>query len=186
MAQMDEATRSQLNRSMAALADGDRRVFDLVYRTLWPVLTELIAVISADRMIAEDIAQQAMLKILARVSTFDPCKDALAWSMTIAVNEYRSYRRKLGHHTVAKVAGDLAEPIDHDTPEAIAIRNNLVDAARAVLGKLRPQELEVVVAAIYEAERPPLTAAAFRKRLQRVLAHTRVIWKRYYGDDRTG
>lgn len=181
---MDEATRSQLNRSMAALADGDRRAFDLVYRTLWPVLTELIAVISADRMIAEDIAQQAMLKILARVSTFDPCKDALAWGMTIAVNEYRSYRRKLGHHTTAKVAGDL--PIDHDTPEAIAIRNNLVDAARTVLGKLRPQELEVVVAAMYEAERPPLTAAAFRKRLQRVLAHTRLIWKRYYGDDRTG
>ena len=26
----------------------------------------------------------------------------------------------------------------------------------------------------------------FRKRLQRALANSRVIWKKYYGDDRTG
>jgi hypothetical protein len=57
---------------------------------------------------------------------------------------------------VAKVAGDLAEPIDHDTLEAIAIRNNLVDAARTVLGKLRSQELEVVVAAMIESVATPL------------------------------
>jgi len=138
-------------------------------------------------MIAEDIAQQAMLKILARVSTFDRTKDALAWSMTIAINEYRSYLRKLG--TLARDQGGewvLAEPIDDDTPEAIAIRDNLTDAARAVLGKLPPQDLEVLVAAIYEGQRPPIAAAAFRKRLQRVLANTRLIWKRHYGDDRTG
>src|SRR6266851_1887698 len=83
---MDEATRSLLNRSMAALADGDRRAFDPVYRTLWPLLVRFITILSGDRMIAEDMAQQAMLKILARVSTFDRSKDAVAWSMTIAGN----------------------------------------------------------------------------------------------------
>ena len=137
-------------------------------------------------MIAEDMAQQAMLKILARVSTFDRSKDALAWSMTIAVNEYRSYRRKLGNRAADQGEWVLAEPTDDDTPEAIAIRNNLSDAARAVMGQLRPQDLEVVVAAMYEGQRPPLAATAFRKRLQRALANSRVIWKKYYGDDRTG
>ena len=183
---MDEVTRSQLNRSMAELADGERRAFDPVYRTLWPVLVRFVAVISGDRMIAEDMAQQAMLKILARVSTFDHSGDAVAWSMTIAINEYRSYRRKFGNRATTQGEWTLAEPTDDDAPEAIAIRDNLRDAARAVMGQLRPQDLEVVVAAMYEGQRPPLAATAFRKRLQRALANSRVIWKKYYGDDRTG
>ena len=61
---MDKVTRSQLNRSMAALADGDRSAFDAVYRTLWPMLAKFVAVMSKDRMIGEDVAQQAMLKRL--------------------------------------------------------------------------------------------------------------------------
>jgi len=183
---MDEAARRLLNRGMAALADGERDAFDPVYRTLWPLLVRLVAAISRDPMIAEDIAQQAMLKILARVSTFDRTKDALAWSMSIAVNEYRSYRRRLRTRAGDPREWVLAEPINDDTPEAIAIRDNLTDAARTVLGKLQQQDLEVLVAAIYEGQRPQITGAAFRKRLQRVLANTRLIWKRHYGDDRTG
>lgn len=183
---VDEATRSLLNRSMAALADGDRSAFDSAYRILWPLLVNVITAISADRMIAEDIAQQAMLKILARLSTFDRSKDALAWSMTIAVNEYRSYRRKLGNRAADQGDWILAEPTEGDTPEAIAIRNNLRDAVRAVIGELQPRDLEVVVAAMYDGQRPPLAAAAFRKRLQRAVAHTRLIWKRHHGNDRTG
>jgi RNA polymerase sigma factor (sigma-70 family) len=188
-APMDEATRNLLNRNMAALADGERRAFDPVYRTLWPVLVRFVAVMSTDRMIAEDIAQQALLRILGRASTFDRTKDALAWSITIAVNEYRSYRRK--HGKPGKPAADqrewaLAEPIDDDTPEAIALRDNLRDAARAVIGQLRPQDLEVVVASLYDGQRPPLLAAAFRKRLQRAVVNARTLWKRRHGDDRSG
>src|SRR5260370_5596880 len=99
---MDEATRSLLNRSMAALADGDRRAFDPVYRTLWPLLVRFVTVISGDRMMADDMAQQAMLKILARASTFDRSKDAVPWTMTIAANEYQSFRRKLANRTTGQ------------------------------------------------------------------------------------
>jgi RNA polymerase sigma factor (sigma-70 family) len=186
LAPMDEATRSLLNRSMAALADGERGAFDPAYRTLWPLLVKVITSISGDRMIAEDVAQQAMLKILARVSTFDRSKDALVWSMAIAVNEYRSYRRKLGNRAVDQGEWLMAAPPDFDTPEAITIRNNLREAAGAVMGQLQPRDLEVVVAAMYDSQRPPLAPAAFRKRLQRALANTRVIWKRLHGDDGTG
>lgn len=183
---MDEATRRWLNRSMSALADGERGAFDPVYRTVWPLLVKMITSLSGDRMIAEDVAQQAMLKILGRVSTFDCSKDALAWSMAIAVNEYRSYRRKLGNRARDQAEWLLAAPIDCDTPEAITIRNKLREAARAVVSQLQPRDLEVVVAAMYDSQRPPLAAAAFRKRLQRALANTRVIWKRLHGDDGTG
>lgn len=180
---MDEATRSLLNRSMAALADGDRNAFDLVYRTLWPLHVKMITGISRNRMVAQDIAQQAMLKLLGRVSTFDRSRDALAWSIAIALNEYRSYRRKLGNRATDEGQWLLAAPTDNDSPEASAIRDNLREAARAVLGQLQPRDLEVVVAAMYEGQRPPIAAAAFRKRLQRALENTRLIWRRLHGDD---
>ena len=183
---MDEATRALLNRNVAALADGERSAFDAVYGILWPVLVKFITKVSRDRMIAEDMVQQAMLKILSRVATFDCSQDALAWSMTIVMNEYRSHRRKLGNRDAGTGEWTLAEASDDDTPEAIAIRNNLTEAVRAVLGQLRPQDLEVIVAVIAKGQRPQLTAAAFRKRLQRAVANTRLIWKKRYADDRTG
>jgi RNA polymerase sigma-70 factor, ECF subfamily len=183
---MDEVTRGFLNRTMAALADGDRSAFDAVYRHLWPILTRFVATMSTDPMIAEDIAQQSMLKILTRVATFDRSMDAVTWSLAIAVNEYRSCRRKLSNRAIDGGESSPPEPIEANTPEAIAIRTDLTNAARAVLTELRPQDLEVVVAAIYDAQRPRLTAAAFRKRLQRALAASRLIWKKRYGDDRTG
>ena len=183
---MDEATRGLLNRNIAALADGERSAFDAVYGMLWPLLVRFITKVSGDRMVAEDMGQQAMLKILSRVATFDRSQDALAWSMTIAMNEYRSHRRKLRNRDAGSSEWTRAEPSDEDTPEAITIRNNLTEAVRAVLGQLRPQDLEVIVAAIAEGQRPQLTAAAFRKRLQRAMANTRLIWKKQYGDDRTG
>ena len=95
-------------------------------------------------------------------------------------------RRKRGNRATTQGEWTLAEPTDDDAPEAIAIRDNLRDAVRAVMGQLRPQDLEVIVAATYEGQRPSLAATAFRKRLQRALANSRVIWKKYYGDDRTG
>jgi RNA polymerase sigma-70 factor (ECF subfamily) len=183
---MDEVTRALLNRSMAALADGDRSAFDTVYRILWPVLARFVTAMSTDRMISEDIAQQAMLKILTRVATFDPSMDAVAWSMGIAVNEYRSYFRKLSNRASDERERSQAEPIDANTPEAITIRTDLSNAARAVLNELRPQDRQVIVAALYDAHRPPLAAGTFRKRLQRALAASRLIWKKRYGDGRTG
>jgi RNA polymerase sigma factor (sigma-70 family) len=180
---MDEATRRRLDRDMIALADGDRNAFDPVYRILWPLLVRFIGAVCRDRMVAEDMTQQAMLKILAKASTFDRSQDTLAWSMAIAVNEYRSYRRKLGNRAMEPIDEALSVLADHDTPEAIAIRNDLGEAARIVLSGLRPQDREAVIAAICEGQRPTLTAVAFRKRLQHALANARLLWKTRYGDD---
>lgn len=183
--QLDEARRAELKRNLAALADGERRAFDPVYRMLWPLLVRFIAGVSGDGSLAEEIAQRAMLKIFSRVVTFDRSRDALAWSMTIALNEYRSYRRTRANAPGALDDSALVEVPANDTPEAIAIRDSLREAVREVLTALRASDREAIVAAIYEGLRPPVTGAAFRKRLQRALANARHVWKRRYGDDRT-
>lgn len=181
--QLDEARRAELKRNLAALADGERGAFDPVYRTLWPLLVRFIAAVSSDGSLAEEIAQRAMLKIFSRVVTFDRSRDALVWSMTIALNEYRSYRRQRANAGSPLDESVLMQMPDKDTPEAIAIRDGLREAVRDVLAGLRQPDREAIVAAIYDSSRPPLTAAAFRKRLQRALANARHLWKRRYGDD---
>ena len=180
---MDEGRRTQLNHDMAALARGEREAFDPVYRALWPVLVKLIAAASGDGAIAEDMAQQALLKIFTRVATFDAAQEALAWSMTIAINEYRSYRRKMSNRPTASDDGPLAGLVSEDNPEATVIRENLSNAVRAAFGKLRLHDQETLLAAIYDGPRPHLTAVAFRKRLQRAIASLRLIWNGQYGND---
>jgi RNA polymerase sigma factor (sigma-70 family) len=182
--QLDEAGRAELKRNLAALAEGERRAFDPVYRTLWPLMVRFIAAASRDPALAEEIAQRAMLKILSKVATFDPSRDALAWSLAIAFNEYRSYCRKRAHAGCELEESALAIP-EHDTPEAIVTRDSLREAVRDVLAALRPTDREAIVAAICEGSRPVVSAAAFRKRLQRALANARQLWRRRYGDDRS-
>jgi RNA polymerase sigma factor (sigma-70 family) len=181
---MDEAKRALLNHDMAALARGEREAFDAVYRVLWPLLVKFIAAASGDGAVAEDMAQLALLKIFTRVATFDATQDALAWSMTIAINEYRSHRRKMNNQLADWNDGPLAALVAEDNPETTAIRENLSNAVKEAVGKLRSQDQETLIAAFYEGPRPHLTGAAFRKRLQRALANLRAIWKGRYGNDR--
>ena len=182
--QLDEAQRAELSRHLAALADGDRRAFDPAYRTLWPLLVRFITALSGDPSLAEEIAQRAMLKIFSRVVTFDSTRDALAWSMTIALNEYRSYRRQRANSMSTLDESALAQVPENDTPEAMAIRSNLQEAAREILTALRETDREAITAALYEGSRPTVSPAAFRKRLQRAVARARQLWQSRYGDDR--
>lgn len=182
--QLDEAQRAELNRHLAALADGDRRAFDPAYRTLWPLLVRFIAAISGDPSLAEEIAQRAMLKIFSRIVTFDSTRDGLAWSMTIALNEYRSYRRQRANSMSTLDESALAQIPESDTPEAMVIRGNLQEAAREILAALGETDRQTIIAALFEESRPSVSAAAFRKRLQRAVARARQLWQSRYGDDR--
>src|SRR5215813_612631 len=78
---------------MARLADGDRSAFSTVYQALWPVLRAFVA-----RQLpmpdSEDAAQEALLKVFARASEFDPERDALSWALGIAAFEIRSTRKR--------------------------------------------------------------------------------------------
>lgn len=128
------------------------------------------------------MAQQALLKIFGKASTFDRSRDALAWSLGIAANEYRSHRRKLDNRSMESADTALATLAHDEHPEAIAIRNDLTHAVRSVMANLRPQDLEAVLAAMFDAPRPSISSPAFRKRLQRGLQNARRLWEKRYGE----
>ena len=93
---MDRSQREQLNEWMVSLADGDRGAFGAVYETIRPILARFAERSLGNSTDAEDVAQEALLKVFRRASEFDREREALPWVLGIAAYEWPFLgRRKL-------------------------------------------------------------------------------------------
>ena len=175
---MNQIERRELTRAMIRLANGDRAAFDTVYEVIWPVIRRFSAQMIGDHSMAEDLAQQTLFKAFSRVSTFDRNADALNWILGIAANECRTHLRKTRRGSGLTVPLDQASEVPSGalTPAEEVEIGDLRSGVMAVLGDLKPHELETVVAVIYESQRPIISPAAFRKRWQRAVQRAREIW----------
>src|SRR5436190_20458326 len=88
---MKTAIDEELDALMARLADGDRSVFTLVFKRLWPPTLRLCNSLLRHEADASDAAQQAMQKVLERASDYDPQRPALPWALTVAAWECRTF-----------------------------------------------------------------------------------------------
>lgn len=174
---MEGGERAELRRLMARLADGDRAAFGPAFALLWPRLRAFAAryVAVAD---AEDAAQAALLRVFSRASEYDPERDALAWALGIAAWECRTLRRKRERRREDDVPPpDRPDP--GEGPEETVIARDLSAAAEAVLGTLRPNDVETITAAA--AGSGKLRGATVRKRLSRALGRLRIAWRARHG-----
>ena len=92
---MHQVGRADVHAVLVRLANGDRQAATLLIRLLWPVLLAFArrAVGNADD--AEDIAQESLIKIAARVADFDSARDGLSWAFAIASFELKSHRKRV-------------------------------------------------------------------------------------------
>lgn len=177
---MDSAARAQLHRHMVSLADGDRSAFSPVYRALWPVLRAFVA-----RHLAppdsEDVAQEALLKIFARASDFDPERDALAWAVGIAAFEVRTARKRTERRK--EEFGERLPPrLQMDSPEQAIVDRNLEAAALEILGTLRSLDIETLQT-VLKSGSASVARATFRKRVERSLKRLKLAWRMKHGAD---
>jgi RNA polymerase sigma factor (sigma-70 family) len=179
---LDEHARSLLNASMRRLADGDRAAFDPVYAALWPAISAFCSRMLGVHADAEDAAQQTLLKVFDRTSTFDPNRDALTWALAIAAWECRTLRRRAVR--AREVSGEEGDslPSEAPSPEDRAIARDLEAALEVVLGTLSAQDRSTLHATLMERScDPAVPAATFRKRRERAFARLREVWRRVYG-----
>ncbi len=178
---MNADARKRVNALMIRLADGDRSVFDEVYAALWLVITAFCGKMlpGAD---AEDAAQQALLKVFSRASTFDRGGDAFTWAVTIASWEVRTLQKQMtrARTTTFVEAHDAADPAEN--AETLVSREQLVAAARQVLGTLSESDQETLVASFNDESPTSIPGATFRKRRERALARLKDAWRRVYGN----
>ncbi|MCH9651222.1 MAG: sigma-70 family RNA polymerase sigma factor [Deltaproteobacteria bacterium] len=172
--------RQEIHRWMVRLADGDRAAFPPLFEALWPLLRSFSRRLLSQHHDAEDVAQQALLNVFRRAGEFDPQRDALSWIFGITAYECktvmrRRYRRR---EEPATPTMDLKRQLQApDDTEQELIRQELLGAAKEVLGSLSPQDVETLEAAFGNCQRPMVSAAAFRKRLERALKRLRLAWR---------
>ena len=175
---MDGAARAQLQSGVTRLQEGDRAAFAPVYASLWPLFLGLAQrqLPSAD---AEDVAQEALVKLFARIAEFERDRDALSWALGIIAFEVLTARQRRRRRREGSEPG--AEEVAHQpSPEEVLVSRDLESAALELLGTLRPADAEVLRRAA-RGEREP--GPTYRKRLERALARLRLAWSATHGSD---
>jgi RNA polymerase sigma-70 factor (ECF subfamily) len=175
--------RGELQRVMTAAADGERSAVTPLFRALWTPLVTYATRFVGDRALAEDCAQDALVKLFAQLPRFDRDRDALTWALAITTWECRSVRRRVQRRGET---GELARdgvPIDPIDGVAVIEDRELIRAALAEVDALAPRDREVVAAALTDDDelRNALAPATFRKRLERALSRLRANWRARHG-----
>lgn len=160
------------------LAQGDRAAFRPLYTELWPLLLAFCTRALGDEQAAQDAAQEALLKVYARIGHYDRRRGhAVAWAIRIAGYECLTVRKRCKRRRE-----HFSEPpervSEQASPEQLAIRRDLVAAVHEQLAGLPAQQVDAIVARL--TDEPPKAAVApatFRKRLQRGLAALRRAWR---------
>jgi RNA polymerase sigma factor (sigma-70 family) len=171
--------RAEIQRLMTAAADGDRTVVEPLFQALWPIVVGYSARLLGDHVLAEDCAQDALVKLFGQLDRFDRERDGLTWALTHATWRCRTERRKRDRRGEASLEGAL---ITRDERERVEQRE-LVRAALATLDALGERDREVIAASLGDDDelRRALAPATFRKRLERALARLRSSWRSRHG-----
>lgn len=110
--------------------------FDVVFRERYPALVQVLHGLAGDRATAEDLAQEAFVRLWKKGPQKRP--DADYWvtrvGRNLALDELRSSRRR-AQRELAAVLPDDAKPFDDDD----------VARVRTVVASMRPRDREVLL-----------------------------------------
>lgn len=89
----------KLERKIAALKNGDMRVFDYIYTETHKTVYFTVFYIVRDKMYAEDILQETYVKAISSISQYAAGTNFTGWLCTIgkslALNHLKKYRREI-------------------------------------------------------------------------------------------
>src|SRR5256885_14287747 len=95
---------------MWAAADGDRAAIEPLFQALWPSVVAYATRFVGDAALAEDCAQDALVKLFGQLDRYDRERDALTWALAIATWECRTQRRRIARRAEQAEAADT--PVD--------------------------------------------------------------------------
>jgi RNA polymerase sigma-70 factor, ECF subfamily len=170
--------RAEVQRLMVAASDGERASLEPLFALLWPVTVAYATKLVGDAVLAEDCAQDAIVKLFAQLDRFDRERDGLTWALTFATWQCRTARRTRERRREDAVSTDGS----HDARVALEDRE-LVRAAVDTLEALPERDREIITASLTDDDelRRTLAPATFRKRLERALGRLRTSWRSRHG-----
>jgi len=186
----DTRIRPPSGQDVAAVIAGDRDATDAFVGWMWPRAKQVAFLMAQDQGLAEDVAQEAVLKALKALPSFDRTRPVKPWAERIAVNATLDRLRK--RHLWAEVSQEDHAGLDEEQLEAEAtelVRQAVSDDVMEALRTLSEvQRSAVVLRYLLDctpseiAEISDIPASTVRSHVRRGLIELRQILKHPGGE----
>jgi len=149
------------------IAVGNADAITEFYNRWFPQFTQLATKLTNNSHAGEDLAQDAVVRVLTKAASYKPDKPARGWLLAILYNRVRDWARREGLRRALSLS---EQPDDDDAPRAleIAARDPSPDERslareregimQAALDQLTPAEHEVILLRDYAGLGAPETA----------------------------
>ena len=171
---LDAAT---LRRVRDRDAEALGRFFDCFYDRIFGHVAHMVG----NATLAEDLTQDAFLRMHRGIDRLDPERDPTAWVFTVTTNTVRDHWRSKEHRSGQRRSDldpehDLNLPADEPGVQEEMEREEAARAVRAALQQLSPEDREVILLRSYEDLNSPevgeilgLSPEAVRQRHRRAV-----------------
>jgi RNA polymerase sigma-70 factor (ECF subfamily) len=165
----------------AIAASADRSAFAALFDHFAPRVKSYMLRLGADGPLAEELAQETLLTVWRRAAAFDRAKAAPStWIFTIARNLRIDAARR--DRRISAVDDPADAPDAEPTPDAALAAAQSGGLVRAALGKLPPEQAEVVRLSFFSdkphseiAEELELPLGTVKSRLRLAMARLREL-----------
>lgn len=146
MDEMQPADGERAGRLVRAVLEGEPEAFDRWFRAEHPAVWRLALGFLADSAEAEDLAQDAMLKLHDKLEDWDPRRSWAGFRNTLVLNLCRDRLRRVDARRRAEErAGEQRLPATLSDPAELAASGELRGVIEAALGRLPEREREAFV-----------------------------------------
>jgi len=137
---------------LAAVAAGDRRSFEQLYRIYEARVFNYIRTFVSDRAVADEVLVEVMVSVWQEAKTFRHISRVSTWILGIARHKALDAVRRTGRQQHGRVdleeIADVADPADG--PAEDADQRKLAALTRQALAKLSREHEEIIRLAFYE------------------------------------
>src|SRR5205809_8022506 len=125
-----ESERLESDEQVSRAQKGDRQAFAALVEQYWDGLYRWLYDVTNHRQAAEDLAQEAFLKALAGLDSFQAGSNFRAWLFRTAYNSFLNQRRGAGR--ARQLFPDTVPSPQHGPDEQVMSREHLQVLPRAV------------------------------------------------------
>jgi RNA polymerase sigma-70 factor (ECF subfamily) len=172
---------------IARVACGDREAFARIFSSYAGRVKGYLLRLGAPAAAAEDLAQDAMVAIWRRASSFDATKAKVStWVFVIARNAWIDKLRREKTELAYRSVTIMSEESEEEAPDSAAVRGQTEEQVAAAMGTLSDEQQQVVRLSFFEdhphseiAERLSLPLGTVKSRLRLALIKLRAHWEKY-------
>jgi RNA polymerase sigma-70 factor, ECF subfamily len=172
-------------QALVRVAAGDREAFAALFGRYAGRVKSYLMRLGAPRAAAEDLAQDVMVSVWRRASSFDPAKaKASTWIFVIARNAWIDRLRRERVELAYRASTVVAEESEDEAPDEAAARAQSEEHIRTALDTLSEEQRQVVRLSFFEdrphseiAEKLSLPLGTVKSRLRLALIKLRAHWE---------